>query len=106
MGGLGDRHAAGPGGAPFVLSWGAIRELLSAGFAVAIRFFCVGFTEQTAKGLLNTTTVPWPAILGVLAAICLAAVAIVLAGAPAVGVHVLKAYQKERQTTFINPPRV
>ncbi len=44
--------------------------------------------------------------LGVLAAICLAAVAIVLAGAPAVGVHVLKTYQKERLTTFINPPRV
>ena len=44
--------------------------------------------------------------LGVLAAICLAAVAIVVAGAPAVGVHVLKAYQKERLTTFINPPRV
>jgi NADH-quinone oxidoreductase subunit N len=41
----------------------------AAGFAVAIRFFCVGFTEQTAKGLLNTTTVPWPAILGILAAI-------------------------------------
>jgi rod shape determining protein RodA len=44
--------------------------------------------------------------LGVLAAIGLAAVAIVLAGAPAVGVHVLKTYQKERLTTFINPPRV
>jgi NADH-quinone oxidoreductase subunit N len=41
----------------------------AAGFAVAIRFFCVAFTEQTTKGLLNTTTVPWPAILGILAAI-------------------------------------
>jgi NADH-quinone oxidoreductase subunit N len=29
----------------------------------------VAFTEQTTKGLLNTTTVPWPAILGILAAI-------------------------------------
>ncbi|HVZ74655.1 MAG TPA: C4-dicarboxylic acid transporter DauA [Polyangia bacterium] len=29
-------HAAGPGGAPFVLSFATLRELLSAGFAVAI----------------------------------------------------------------------
>jgi SulP family sulfate permease len=29
-------HAAGAGGAPFVLSFGALRELLSAGFAVAM----------------------------------------------------------------------
>jgi SulP family sulfate permease len=29
-------HAAGPGGAPFVFSAGALRELLSAGFAVAM----------------------------------------------------------------------
>jgi sulfate permease, SulP family len=29
-------HAAGPGGAPLVLTWGAVRELLSAGFAVAM----------------------------------------------------------------------
>jgi SulP family sulfate permease len=29
-------HAAGPGGAPFVLSVGTLRELLSAGFAVAM----------------------------------------------------------------------
>ena len=42
----------------------------AAAFAVAIRFFFVGFTEQTAAhGLINTTTVPWPAILGILAAI-------------------------------------
>jgi rod shape determining protein RodA len=31
---------------------------------------------------------------------------LVLAVAPAVGVNVLKGYQKERLTTFINPPRV
>jgi SulP family sulfate permease len=29
-------HAAGPGGAPFVMSFGTLRELLSAGFAVAM----------------------------------------------------------------------
>ena len=32
--------------------------------------------------------------------------AIVLAGAPALGVHVLKPYQQQRLTTFLNPPRV
>jgi NADH-quinone oxidoreductase subunit N len=41
----------------------------AAGFAVAIRFFTVGFTEPSANGLVNTTTVPWPAILGIMAAI-------------------------------------
>ncbi len=41
----------------------------AAGFAVAIRFFCVGFTEAKASILVNTATVPWPQILGVLAAI-------------------------------------
>ncbi|MHB8418274.1 MAG: NADH-quinone oxidoreductase subunit N [Myxococcales bacterium] len=47
----------------------------AAGFAVAIRFFCVGFTETShaagsaAAVLVNTATVPWPQILGVLAAI-------------------------------------
>jgi rod shape determining protein RodA len=34
------------------------------------------------------------------------AVAMVIAVAPAVGVNVLKGYQKERLTTFIDPPRV
>lgn len=41
----------------------------AAGFAVAIRFFCTAFTEPSKGALLNTTTVPWPAILGILAAI-------------------------------------
>ncbi len=41
----------------------------AAGFAVAIRFFEVGFTEVGRGGLVNTATVPWPAILGILAAI-------------------------------------
>ena len=41
----------------------------AAGFAVAIRFFFVGFTETHAATLVNTATVPWPQILGVLAAI-------------------------------------
>ncbi|MHB1843867.1 MAG: NADH-quinone oxidoreductase subunit N [Deltaproteobacteria bacterium] len=41
----------------------------AAAFAVAIRFFGVAFTEQQGAGLVNTSTVPWPAILGVLAAV-------------------------------------
>jgi rod shape determining protein RodA len=44
--------------------------------------------------------------LGALAALFVAAAVLMLAVAPAVGVNVLKNYQKERLTTFINPPRV
>jgi rod shape determining protein RodA len=40
-----------------------------------------------------------------LIAMFLAAVAIVLAGAPALGVHVLKPYQQQRLTGFLNPSR-
>ncbi len=42
--------------------------------------------------------------LTALAALFIAAGVLVLAVAPAVGVNVLKNYQKERLTTFINPP--
>jgi rod shape determining protein RodA len=41
-----------------------------------------------------------------LAALGAVAIGIVLAGAPALGVHVLKGYQDQRLTTFVNPPRV
>lgn len=41
--------------------------------------------------------------LGALVAMFLAALAIALAGAPALGVHVLKPYQQQRLTTFLNP---
>ncbi|HET9720733.1 MAG TPA: rod shape-determining protein RodA [Solirubrobacteraceae bacterium] len=44
--------------------------------------------------------------LSALAALFVIAAVMVLAVAPAVGVNVLKTYQKERLTTFINPPRV
>jgi rod shape determining protein RodA len=44
--------------------------------------------------------------LTALAALFVTAGVLVLAVAPAVGVNVLKNYQKERLTTFINPPRV
>ncbi len=41
----------------------------AAGFAVAVRFFGVAFTELRGDAFVNTTTVPWPAILGILAAV-------------------------------------
>jgi rod shape determining protein RodA len=41
--------------------------------------------------------------LTALVAICVASVAIVIGGAPAVGVHVLKPYQQQRLTGFLNP---
>ena len=43
--------------------------------------------------------------LAAIAAIAVAAVAIILAGAPALGVHVLKPYQVQRLTGFLNPSR-
>ena len=43
--------------------------------------------------------------LGGLVAIFAVAIAVALVGAPAVGVHPLKPYQKQRLTTFINPPK-
>jgi rod shape determining protein RodA len=44
--------------------------------------------------------------LTALAALFVTAAVLVLAVAPAVGVNVLKTYQKQRLTTFINPPQV
>jgi rod shape determining protein RodA len=46
----------------------------------------------------------WKQLTG-LVAMFVAAIAIVLAGAPALGVHVLKPYQVQRLTGFINPSR-
>ena len=48
---------------------------------------------------------PWKHLAGLGTLFVLAAV-IVLTVAPALGVNVLKSYQKQRLTTFINPPRV
>ena len=48
---------------------------------------------------------PWRHLAG-LAAMFVAAAVIVLTVAPALGVNVLKTYQQQRLTTFINPPRV
>jgi rod shape determining protein RodA len=44
----------------------------------------------------------WKQLTG-LVAMFIAAIAIVLAGAPALGVHVLKPYQQQRLTGFLNP---
>jgi rod shape determining protein RodA len=46
----------------------------------------------------------WKQMTGLLA-MFLAATAIVLAGAPAIGVHLLKPYQQQRLTGFLNPSR-
>jgi rod shape determining protein RodA len=46
----------------------------------------------------------WKQLIG-LVAMFLASVAIVLAGAPALGVHVLKPYQVQRLTGFLNPSK-
>jgi rod shape determining protein RodA len=52
--------------------------------------------------LLFVVGTPWKQLAG-LVAMFVAAIAIVLAGAPAIGVHVLKPYQVQRLTGFLNP---
>lgn len=58
-----------------------------------------------AVSLLFFAGVSWKQLTA-LAALFVTAGVLLLAVAPAVGVNVLKTYQKERLTTFINPPRV
>ncbi len=52
--------------------------------------------------LLFVVGTPWKQLAGLVAMFAVA-VAIVLAGAPAMGVHVLKPYQVQRLTGFLNP---
>lgn len=52
--------------------------------------------------LLLIAGTPWQQLAGLLALVC-ASVAVVLAGAPALGIHVLKPYQTERLTAFLHP---
>jgi rod shape determining protein RodA len=61
-------------------------------------YVAVGFTVLFFAGT------SWKQLTG-LVAMFVAAIAIVLAGAPALGVHVLKPYQVERLTGFVNPSR-
>jgi rod shape determining protein RodA len=58
-----------------------------------------------AVSVLFFAGVSWKQLTA-LAALFVTAGVLVLAVAPAVGVNVLKGYQKQRLTTFINPPRV
>jgi rod shape determining protein RodA len=58
-----------------------------------------------AVSVLFFAGVSWKQLTA-LAALFVTAGVLILAVAPAVGVNVLKTYQKERLTTFINPPRV
>jgi rod shape determining protein RodA len=59
-------------------------------------FVAIGFTTLFAVGT------SWKHLTA-LVAIFAASIAIVIAGAPAIGVHVLKPYQQQRLTGFLNP---
>jgi rod shape determining protein RodA len=61
-------------------------------------YVVVGFT------ILFVAGTSWKQLTA-LVAMFVAAIAIVLAGAPALGVHVLKPYQVQRLTGFLNPSR-
>jgi rod shape determining protein RodA len=52
--------------------------------------------------LLLVAGAPWQQLGGLVALVCVS-VAIVLVAAPALGLHVLKPYQTERLTAFLNP---
>jgi rod shape determining protein RodA len=58
-----------------------------------------------ACGILFFAGTSWKQLVA-LVALFATAIALVLAVAPAVGVNVLQTYQKQRLTTFINPPTV
>jgi rod shape determining protein RodA len=62
----------------------------------AMVFVAIGFATLFVVGTSSKH-------LTALVAIFVASVAIVIAGAPAVGVHVLKPYQQQRLTGFLNP---
>ena len=52
--------------------------------------------------MLLVAGTPWQQLGGLVAVVCVS-IAIVLVGAPALGVHVLKPYQAERLTAFLHP---
>jgi rod shape determining protein RodA len=64
----------------------------------ALVYVVIGYT------ILFVAGTSWKQLAG-LAALGAVAVAIVLAGAPALGVHVLKPYQQQRLTGFLNPSK-
>jgi rod shape determining protein RodA len=61
-------------------------------------YLAIGFTMLFVAGT------SWKQLTA-LAAVFVASIAIILAGAPALGVHVLKPYQVQRLTGFLNPSR-
>jgi rod shape determining protein RodA len=65
----------------------------------AMVYIAIGFM------LLFVAGTSWKQLTG-LVALFITAIVLVLAAAPAIGVHVLKPYQQQRLTTFVNPPRV
>lgn len=65
----------------------------------ALVYVAVGFM------VLFVTGTPWKHLMA-LVALGAVAIVMVLTVAPAVGVHVLKGYQQQRLTTFLNPPKV
>ncbi|HTX32123.1 MAG TPA: rod shape-determining protein RodA [Solirubrobacteraceae bacterium] len=64
----------------------------------ALVYVAIGYT------ILFVAGTSWKQLTG-LAALFAVATAIVLAGAPALGVHVLKPYQEQRLTGFLNPSK-
>lgn len=64
----------------------------------ALVYVVIGFT------ILFVSGTAWKQLIALIA-LGAAAIAIVLVGAPALGVHVLKGYQQQRLTTFLNPPK-
>ena len=64
----------------------------------ALVYVVIGFT------ILFVSGTPWKQLIALIA-LGAVAIAIVLTGAPALGVHVLKGYQQQRLTTFLNPPK-
>jgi rod shape determining protein RodA len=65
----------------------------------AMVYVAIGFL------LLFVVGTTWKQLTG-LVALFVAAIVFVLVAAPGLGVHVLKPYQQQRLTTFVNPPRV
>ncbi len=82
-----------------------LAALVPAMFVIAQPDLGSGLVYVTiALTVLFVAGVPWRHLAG-LAALGAVAFALVLGGAPAVGVHVLKPYEVERLTDFLNPSK-
>ncbi len=84
-------------------AWVMLAALLPAMLVIAQPDLGSGLVYLTiAVTLLFVAGVPWRHLAGLLA-LGAAAIALVLVVAPAAGVHVLKKYEVERLTSFLNP---